>query len=153
MRGAMQHELRARPATPADAEAIAQIYNQGIADRVATFEVEPRTAADIERWFDGGPEQAILGLVALTDGLASRRQLEWLARHPRLSRVTGSLDGLSSGGWDWALRVLHDCGLVKVRDDGHVSIPRLVQESVLRTLLHRAPQARDVSCPADEDLS
>jgi hypothetical protein len=108
--------------------------------------------AGFERWFDGGPEQAILGLVALTDGLASRRQLEWLARHPRLSRATDSLNGLSEGGWDWALRVLHDCGLVKVRDDGHISIPRLVQESVMKSLLHRAPSARDVCCPADEDL-
>jgi len=45
--------MTARPATPADAEAIAQIYNQGIEDRVATFETRLRTAADIEKWFDG----------------------------------------------------------------------------------------------------
>ena len=36
-----------RNATAADAEAIARIYNQGIADRVATFETEPRSAANI----------------------------------------------------------------------------------------------------------
>ena len=42
-----------RPATPADAAVIAAIYNQGIADRVATFETRPRTAADIAAWFDG----------------------------------------------------------------------------------------------------
>jgi phosphinothricin acetyltransferase len=35
--------LRARLATPADAAAIAAIYNEGIADRIATFETEPRT--------------------------------------------------------------------------------------------------------------
>ena len=35
--------LRTRLATPADAAAIAAIYNEGIADRVATFETEPRT--------------------------------------------------------------------------------------------------------------
>jgi phosphinothricin acetyltransferase len=40
-----------RPATPADAPAIAAIYNQGIADRVATFETEPRSADDIAAWF------------------------------------------------------------------------------------------------------
>jgi phosphinothricin acetyltransferase len=39
---------RARPAAAADAAAIARIYNQGIADRLATFETEPRTLADIE---------------------------------------------------------------------------------------------------------
>jgi L-amino acid N-acyltransferase YncA len=32
-----------------DAEAIARIYNEGIADRVATFETEPRTPGDIAR--------------------------------------------------------------------------------------------------------
>lgn len=45
--------MRARDATPADACAIAQIYNEGIADGIATFETAPRTAADVERWFGG----------------------------------------------------------------------------------------------------
>lgn len=39
-----------RPATPADAPAIARIYNQGIRARIATFETRERTAADIEAW-------------------------------------------------------------------------------------------------------
>jgi L-amino acid N-acyltransferase YncA len=45
--------LAARAATAADAEAIAAIYNQGIADRIGTFETEPRSAAQIAAWFDG----------------------------------------------------------------------------------------------------
>jgi phosphinothricin acetyltransferase len=32
-----------------DAGAIARIYSEGIADRIATFETEPRSAADVER--------------------------------------------------------------------------------------------------------
>lgn len=36
-----------RAARESDAEAIAAIYNQGIEDRVATFETEPRSADDI----------------------------------------------------------------------------------------------------------
>jgi len=36
-----------RLATKADAGAIAAIYNEGIADRIATFETEPRTAEQI----------------------------------------------------------------------------------------------------------
>lgn len=40
---------RTRLADPGDAEAIARIYNEGIADRVATFETEPRTAEEIVR--------------------------------------------------------------------------------------------------------
>jgi phosphinothricin acetyltransferase len=41
-----------RPARPADAPAIARIYNEGIEDRLATFETEPRTAKDIGSWFE-----------------------------------------------------------------------------------------------------
>jgi L-amino acid N-acyltransferase YncA len=42
-----------RRATPADAGAIAGIYNQGIEDRIATFETRPRTPEDVAGWFDG----------------------------------------------------------------------------------------------------
>jgi len=45
--------ITTRPATPADAAAIAKIYNQGIEDRIATFETRPRTPEEITRWFDG----------------------------------------------------------------------------------------------------
>jgi L-amino acid N-acyltransferase YncA len=44
---------RVRPATPADAEAISRIYNQGIEDRVATLETELRTAEERRRWLAG----------------------------------------------------------------------------------------------------
>jgi L-amino acid N-acyltransferase YncA len=39
--------LTTRLATPADAAAIAAVYNEGIADRIATFETEPRTSEQI----------------------------------------------------------------------------------------------------------
>lgn len=39
--------IKTRLATPADAAAISAIYNEGIADRVATFETEPRTSEQI----------------------------------------------------------------------------------------------------------
>jgi L-amino acid N-acyltransferase YncA len=41
-----------RRATKADAGAMARIYNQGIEDRIATFETRLRTTADVEKWFD-----------------------------------------------------------------------------------------------------
>jgi L-amino acid N-acyltransferase YncA len=45
-----------RPASPADAEAITEIYNQGIEDRIGTFETEPRTVEQVLAWFDAvGP--------------------------------------------------------------------------------------------------
>jgi phosphinothricin acetyltransferase len=38
---------RTRAASFADAEAIARIYNEGVADRVAAFETAPRTTEDM----------------------------------------------------------------------------------------------------------
>lgn len=45
--------MRARIASPDDAAAMAEIYNQGIEDRLATFETRPRSAGDVRAWFDG----------------------------------------------------------------------------------------------------
>ncbi|HTP11855.1 MAG TPA: arsinothricin resistance N-acetyltransferase ArsN1 family A [Anaerolineae bacterium] len=43
--------METRLATTADALAITEIYNQGIADRSATFETRPRSVDDIRGWF------------------------------------------------------------------------------------------------------
>jgi len=45
--------MHLRLASPEDATAIATIYNQGIEDRIATFETRLRTPGEIEQWFDG----------------------------------------------------------------------------------------------------
>ncbi|HUP27201.1 MAG TPA: arsinothricin resistance N-acetyltransferase ArsN1 family A [Chloroflexia bacterium] len=45
--------MRPRHATPDDALEIARIYNQGIEDRIATFETKPRSKSDVLSWFDG----------------------------------------------------------------------------------------------------
>jgi len=45
--------LTARTATPDDAAEMAKIYNEGIQDRIATFETRPRSLDDIRKWFDG----------------------------------------------------------------------------------------------------
>ena len=45
--------MQTRIATTSDAAAIARIYNDGIEDRIATFETTPRTAENICAWFDG----------------------------------------------------------------------------------------------------
>ena len=44
-------ELIARTARLDDAAAVTAIYNQGIEDRIGTFETEPREVAQIEAWF------------------------------------------------------------------------------------------------------
>src|SRR5689334_21471653 len=45
--------MKTRAAATTDSEAIAHIYNEGIEDRIATFETRPRTPGDIASWFDG----------------------------------------------------------------------------------------------------
>jgi phosphinothricin acetyltransferase len=45
--------MRARLANLADAAAITAIYNQGIEDRLGTFETELRTEPMVAAWFDG----------------------------------------------------------------------------------------------------
>ena len=59
--------VQVRAATLIDAAAIAEIYNQGIEDRVATYETELRSAEDLQEWL-----QAIAGrypaVVAQIDG-------------------------------------------------------------------------------------
>src|ERR1035438_3201495 len=42
-----------RLATPDDARFLAAIYNEGIEDRVATFETRPRSVEDVSGWFNG----------------------------------------------------------------------------------------------------
>ena len=42
--------IRARAAIAADAAEIARIYNQGIEDRIATFETRPRSEDDVRAW-------------------------------------------------------------------------------------------------------
>jgi phosphinothricin acetyltransferase len=47
-------EFEIRPAAGADAAAVAAIYNEGIEDRLATFETQPRSDDDVRRWLDDG---------------------------------------------------------------------------------------------------
>ncbi|MBI2717736.1 MAG: N-acetyltransferase [Rhizobiales bacterium] len=50
-----------RAGKPADAARIAEIYNEGIEDRGATFETDPRTAEQILLWFEQGYPVRVAG--------------------------------------------------------------------------------------------
>jgi putative N-acetylmannosamine-6-phosphate epimerase/L-amino acid N-acyltransferase YncA len=63
--------IRTRSATASDAEEIARIYNEGIADRIATFETRPRTGADILGWFDGAHPIVVVEEAGQIAGFAS----------------------------------------------------------------------------------
>lgn len=58
--------MRIRDATPADAAPIAEIYNQGIEDRVATLETELRSAEERAAWLAARGERHPV-LVALDE--------------------------------------------------------------------------------------
>ena len=50
----LRDRLTIRPAENRDLKSVVEIYNAGIAERVATFETEPRTIEDISGWVDDG---------------------------------------------------------------------------------------------------
>jgi phosphinothricin acetyltransferase len=52
-----------RPALPSDAPVLCAIYNQGIAERQATFETRERDVPEVEGWFSAG-----LPIVVEADG-------------------------------------------------------------------------------------
>ena len=59
-------DIAIRPATGADADAIAAIYNQAVVTSTATFDLEPETPAARRRWL--AAESTRLCLVAEVDG-------------------------------------------------------------------------------------
>lgn len=64
--------LTIRPAAPADAPAVAAIYNEGIRGRTATFETRERAPDEVRAWL-GDPRRPVL--VAEADG----RVVGWVA--------------------------------------------------------------------------
>ena len=56
--------LTIRPAQAGDLKRVAEIYNVGIAERVATFETAPRAIEDITSWIEDGQPF----IVAIEDG-------------------------------------------------------------------------------------
>ena len=70
-------DLSTRAATPDDASAIATIYNQGIAERIATFETEARRPEDILPWFDG--VHPVVVVLAYDEGDPAERVIAFAA--------------------------------------------------------------------------
>ena len=71
--------MTTRPARMTDADAVARIYNEGIEDRIATFETEPRTARDIATWVE---ENLPLVVVESDDGVVA-----WAIAHRYRNRA------------------------------------------------------------------
>ncbi len=63
----MAGDVTVRPATMEDAAAIAEIYNQGIRARIATFETEERTTEERRIWLAGHDAHHPVVVATVTD--------------------------------------------------------------------------------------
>jgi phosphinothricin acetyltransferase len=102
-----------RAATPEDAARIAQIYNEGIEDRVGTFETRLRTVDDVRAWFDGRHPIVVVedaaGIIAFSS-TSTYRAREGNAGIAEFS-VYVARDGRGKGAGRIAMRALIDaCG-------------------------------------------
>lgn len=80
--------LSVRRATGDDAAGIARVYNAGIAERVATFETEPRTADDVRaRMRDARPEHVTLVAVDSDDEVLGAAWLTAYSQRPAYAGV------------------------------------------------------------------
>lgn len=80
-------ELHIRPARFADLPMIQEIHNQGIADRVATLDTEPRTLTDTQLWFyRHGPRHPVL-VAEIGGGIAGWASLNTFNARPAYQYV------------------------------------------------------------------
>ena len=107
--------MKTRQAEPGDAGTIARIYNEGIEDRVATFDTELRTADDILGWL----EEDYPLVVAEADGEVRA----WAVAHPYSARA------VYSGVGDYSVYVSRES---RGRGLGRVTLAALVQECEAR---------------------
>ncbi len=107
--------MKTRQAEPGDAGTIARIYNEGIEDRVATFDTELRTADDILGWL----EEDHPVVVAEVDGEVRA----WAVAHPY------SVRAVYSGVGDYSVYVSRES---RGRGLGRVALAALVQECEAR---------------------
>jgi L-amino acid N-acyltransferase YncA/protein-tyrosine-phosphatase len=135
--------ITTRRATPVDAEAIARIYNQGIEDRIATFETRPRTAEDVARWFDGAHPAVVAeedGRIVGFASTSSYRPRECYARIAEFS-VYVARDFRGRGVGRRALEAL----IEESREAGlHKLVSRIFPENVASRAACRAVGFREV---------
>jgi phosphinothricin acetyltransferase len=67
----MADEVRIRPAAPRDAAAVTRIYNEGIEDRIATFETRLRAPGELEERIAGGEPMLVAERAGAVVGFAS----------------------------------------------------------------------------------
>ncbi len=128
----------ARPATPQDADAITRIYNEGIRDRVGTFETRERTPDDVRRWFTGHHPTVVVesgtdGVVAFASTSAYRPRDCYAGVADFSVYVTRSMRGQGAG------RVAMDALIESARQAGFWKLVSrvFVENTASRALLAR----------------
>jgi phosphinothricin acetyltransferase len=82
----MGEGITIRPATPDDAAAIAEIYNQGIRARIATFETEERTPEERRAWLASHNEHYPVVVATITEN-GRERVVGWASTSEYSSRA------------------------------------------------------------------
>jgi phosphinothricin acetyltransferase len=104
--------MRLRAPVPADVEAITAIYNEGIAERQATFETRPREPAEVARWLEG----PLPFVVAEDDGAV----VGWARAQPYADRCV--YDGVAEFG-------VYVAGAARGRGVGRALLDELAAEA------------------------
>ena len=134
--------MRARQATLNDADAISVIYNEGIADRTATFETRARNAEEVRAWFDGTHPIVVVeedDAVAAFASTASYRSRECYAGIAEAS-VYVARPGCGTNGSGGAYR---KCGASRLLKTALARLPRESGEPAVDPVLG-FPRGRDL---------
>jgi len=112
--------LTVRPATANDIGAMADIYDEGIADRIATFETRMRQPSDVRAWFDGHHPHVVVtrdhGVVAFasTSTYRPRDCYAGIAEYSVYVRRSARGHGLGHAAMQGLLQVARDAGFWKL---------------------------------------
>jgi phosphinothricin acetyltransferase len=84
--GSQRADISIRAAQPADAARVAEIFNQSIEDRVATFETRTATPEDAARWIGDDVVIVAEASPAAATSLAAGKVLAWARASPYSDR-------------------------------------------------------------------
>jgi tetratricopeptide (TPR) repeat protein len=97
--------------------------------------------AAYERWFDGGPEVAILRMLGLFDRPADTSEIAALRGAPGIVGLTDELSGLGELKWNKALSKLRRAGLLANSTDDRLDAHPLVREHFGAQVRKNSPAA------------
>lgn len=111
-----------RPANLDDIEAIRRIYNQGIEDRIATLDGEPKTKDELAAWWEehGGRHAVLIATIETAEvvGWASLNRYSHRCAHSRIADLSVYVDRNFRGRGIGA-RLLHDLERLAVKHGFH----------------------------------